>query len=222
VSVAVAVSGCLCGAAVGIPVAGVAFAIPAEGKPNLPPGWWRGRPAPLWAVLAIAAATAAAALVIARRLPAHPAIVGYLAIAGGGTGLAIIDLRVRRLPFALTGALYAIGSASLTANQLAHEQRPNESLLRAAAATIIVTAAFLCLALMFAGQLGLGDVVLVGVLAGMLAYLSWAAVVLGFAAGLLLQLPAALAILVRRQRRAFLPLGSSLVVGWLIAVATVA
>jgi Type IV leader peptidase family len=209
-----------CAAVIAVPMTGAAFAVPVEGNARLSAGWWYARSARRWTVLAMVAVTAAAVFAIARRLPATPEAVAYLATATGGVGLAVIDLRVRRLPFPLTGVLYAVCALSLTANQLLHQQRPGESLPRAAGTAALVTTAFLVLALVFAGQLGLGDVVLVGLLTGLLAYRNWPAVVLGLAVGLLLQLPAALLAMARGQRGAAFPLGASLIAGWLIVIAT--
>jgi hypothetical protein len=118
---------------------------------------------------------------------------------------------------AVTGAAVFVTARRLPATPEA-QQQPGESLLRATATTVLVAMAFLIFALVFAGQLGLGDVVLIGLLSGTLAYRSWVSAVAGLAAGLLLQVPAVLVAAARGQRRASFPLGPALGAGWLIAL----
>jgi leader peptidase (prepilin peptidase)/N-methyltransferase len=80
---------------------------------------------------------------------------------------------------------------------------------------------FLAVALALPGQLGLGDVVLIGWIAMTLAWLGWDRLGVGLLAGLLLQAVAAAVALVwlrRRNMDAGLPMGAALVAGWLLAV----
>lgn len=95
---------------------------------------------------------------------------------------------------------------------------------RATAAGLVVSAAFLGLALALPGQLGLGDVVLVGWIASTLAWLNWSNLVLGLVTGVSLQFLAAIALLLfrRTSRGAALPMGPAMWVGWLIGVVTAA
>jgi hypothetical protein len=136
------------------------------------------------------------------------------------TALAIIDLRVRRLPYVLTGVMY--GScvvAFLVSTAMTGEVWP---LVRALVAGSLAFLAFLALALALPGQLGLGDVVLVGWIALSLGWFAWWAVVVGLLVGLIVQATVALMFLVGSRPRRTLPVGPALLFGWLVGVVAAA
>jgi hypothetical protein len=136
------------------------------------------------------------------------------------TALAIIDLRVRRLPYVLTGVMY--GScvvAFLVSTAMTGEVWP---LVRALVAGSLAFLAFLALALALPGQLGLGDVVLVGWIALSLGWFAWRAVVVGLLVGLIVQATVALMFLVGSRPRRTLPVGPALLFGWLVGVVAAA
>jgi leader peptidase (prepilin peptidase)/N-methyltransferase len=131
--------------------------------------------------------------------------------------LAIIDVRCRRLPHALTGLLWAAAISSFGVDAVITKE--SEGLVRAAVAATTVAGLFLLLALALPGQLGLGDVNLVGVLALTLGWIGSRAVVTGLAAGIVIQAVVGFAaIAVVRKTRLQLAMGPALLIGWLLAV----
>ena len=90
---------------------------------------------------------------------------------------------------------------------------------RACLGMVVLFGFFLSLALAFAGQLGLGDVKLAGLLGLYLAWFGWSVFVEGM---LVAWCAAALAVAIRRLShvRGPLPLGPFLVLGTLIAILT--
>jgi leader peptidase (prepilin peptidase)/N-methyltransferase len=135
-----------------------------------------------------------------------------------GVPLALADFRERRLPYELSLPIYAVGAPCLTAAALVFGRWA--SLAQAAVAMLVAAGLFLVLALAVPGQLGLGDVVLVGGLAMTLGWLGWPQVLVGLTGGLLVAAAAGLASAARRRSlvRVILPLGPALLTGWLAAV----
>jgi leader peptidase (prepilin peptidase)/N-methyltransferase len=157
----------------------------------------------LWTVAAGAAAGAALALVIGPS----PLLPAYLVAAVPAILLAVIDLRCLRLPDRVVGAV------ALTAVPLAvlRPERIGTALLAAGA----VLTAYGIMA--FLGGLGLGDVKLAAVLALILGFAGWPAVLAGVLAPHLINGPIALFALVTR-RRTVLPFGPALLAGALIGL----
>lgn len=213
----VAVSGfAVTGALAGIPIAAIAYAAPAHGSLRVPQGWWRGAPAHPAAVAAVSLLTGAVAALVAHRLPLSPALPAYWIFAVLGVGLAVIDVRRRRLPYPLTGTSVA---ASLVCFVLAATTSGNpDPLLRAVAAGTATTTALLIMALALPGQLGLGDVTLAGAITLNLGWLSWHAATLGILGGLLLQCVVGLVVRVRVRSNHAVPMGPALLAGWLFGV----
>jgi leader peptidase (prepilin peptidase) / N-methyltransferase len=138
-----------------------------------------------------------------------------------GVTMAIIDLRVRRLPFVLSGAVNVVSVVFMGVQAVATQDFV--ALGRAFVAALGVSVTFLVLALAVPGQLGLGDVILIGWIALTLGWLGWSNLVLGLVAGLLLQFVGAVVWAVRRMPRGNpLPMGPALLVGWLMGVVAVA
>ena len=138
-----------------------------------------------------------------------------------GTGLVVTDVRVRRLPHLLTGAMYTVCVVAFGVQWFVDGQptRP----LRAGLAAAVVLVASLLLALALPGHLGLGDVVLMGWVALSLGWWGWRSVTVALMAALAVQaVVAVMTLLVGTARGSALPLGPALMGGWLVAVALVA
>lgn len=203
------------GAVVAVPIAAIAYSAPAHGSVRLPERWWRGAPARPTAIATLAALTGAAALLVTSCLPPSPALPAFWLFAVLGLGLAVIDIRRRRLPHLLTGTMVA---ACLVCFVVAAAVSGNaDPLLRAVATWLATTAALLIIALALPGQLGLGDVALAGAVTLNLGWLSWQAAVFGVLCGLLLQ---GIAGIIRAQAHSNdpIPMGPALVAGWLAGV----
>jgi hypothetical protein len=135
-----------------------------------------------------------------------------------GIGLAIVDVRRRRLPFVITGAMYAISASAIVAvAMISGDPAP---VIRALVAVIAAIGVFLALALALPGQLGLGDVLMIGWIALTLGWLGWEQLGIGLLAGLLLQATAAATLIALGDRRmeGGLPMGPALIAGWLVGV----
>lgn len=206
----------LAGALAGIPVAAMAYTVPAAGPVRLPRRWWAGGPARPALVVATAGGSGAAGALIGAAVPPTFALLGFWIFAVLGVGLAVIDARRRRLPHRLTGALWA--SSALCFLAVAVTGGGVEPVVRAAAAGIATAAVFLVVALALPGQLGLGDVVLAGAVTFTLGWLSWQAAVVGILAGLLAQGVIVVAVKVFSRGQAMWPMGPALLAGWLLAV----
>jgi len=131
-------------------------------------------------------------------------------------GLAIIDVHVRRLPYAITGVMYA--SCAVAFGVSAAGSGDARPLVRAVLAAALASMGFLVLALAFPGQLGLGDVVLVGWVAFSLGWFGWRVAVVGLLAGLIIQAAVGILVRVRAGPRRALPMGPALLIGWLVGV----
>ncbi|MFI5893211.1 prepilin peptidase [Actinoplanes sp. NPDC051513] len=157
----------------------------------------------VWTVASGAAVGAAVAVVIGPS----PLLPAYLVAAVPGVLLAVIDLRCLRLPDRV------VGLVALTAAPLAL-LRP-EGIAPALVAAGAVLTAYGTLAVL--GGLGLGDVKLAAVLALILGFAGWPAVIVGVLAPHLINGPIALFVLVTGRRRV-LPFGPALLAGALIGL----
>ncbi|MGK5679863.1 prepilin peptidase [Actinoplanes sp. URMC 104] len=156
---------------------------------------------------ALVAALPAAALGSSPLLPIH------LLAAVPGLLLALIDVRCLRLPDRLVAVFALVAVVPLAV------LRP-ERIGWALVAGAVVLTAYLMVALLPGGGLGLGDVKLAAVLATMLGFAGWPAVIVGLVVPHLINGPIALAMLLTRRGRV-LPLGPALLCGALVAVTTV-
>jgi leader peptidase (prepilin peptidase)/N-methyltransferase len=196
-----------------------ACAVCARPFPAGADGWVRAGPACscsggyAWTALAGAAVSTAFAVAIgpARVLPVYllAAIVGLL--------LALIDLRCLRLPDRLVGAL------AITAGVPLAVLRPDR-LGPAAVAAGLVLVAYLLVAALPRGGLGLGDVKLAAVLGLILGFAGPPALLVGVLAPHLINGPIAVVLLVtgRAGRRRQLPFGPALLAGALIGLTATA
>jgi leader peptidase (prepilin peptidase)/N-methyltransferase len=158
-------------------------------------------------VVPVGGATAA---LLAATIGGSPLLPVYLLATVPALLLAVIDLRCLRLPDRLVGALAVVGvvpSAVLRPSMI------GPALVAGGA----VLTAYGIIALLPGNGLGLGDVKLAGVLALILGFAGWPAVVVGVLAPHLINGPVALALLLR-GRRTPLAFGPALLAGALIAV----
>lgn len=205
------------GALTGIPIAAIAYAVPARGSIRLPRQWWHDALARPATVAATSILTGGAAGLVAGSLPLTPALPAFWLFAVLGIGLAITDLRQRRLPHAITGTLWIACSVGMAIESVV--TREAHSLIAAILAGAAVALLALVIALALPGQLGLGDVSLSGVIAMSLGWLSWQAAVSGLVMGIGAQ--AVVALVKRAQgasRRSRVPFGPALLLGWLAAI----
>jgi leader peptidase (prepilin peptidase)/N-methyltransferase len=162
--------------------------------------------------LPIAVGALAAVVALAARggvtllLPAHAA---FAVLASALTAL---DLRLRRLPDALTFPAYPLLLALLAL--------PGDApaLLRALLAALALTAGYYALA--FAGGAGFGDVKAAGAVGLILGFTGWGAVLTGTVYASLLAAAWALALLLTRRahRRTQIPFGPFMMSGALLAL----
>ncbi|OJF10763.1 prepilin peptidase [Couchioplanes caeruleus] len=204
------------GALAGIPISAISYAAPAHGSLQVPAGWWRGAPARPAAVLAVSLMAGVATWLVAWRLPTTT-MPAFWIFAVVGAGLAVIDVRRRRLPYPLVGTAAAASALCFAVDAAVHGSEG--SLLRALAAALIAALLMLGVALSFPGQLGLGDVALSGAVTLNLAWLSWQAAIAGMFIAFLLQGVIGLLVRVRTRAPATLPMGPAMWAGWLLAVA---
>lgn len=146
------------------------------------------------------------------------ALPAFLVLCAVGVLLALIDLRHRLLPNRVV--LPALGAGALLLLLAAAVQGPWDDLARAGTAAGALFAVFLVLALLAPAGLAMGDVKLAAVLGLYLGWVGWRAVVLGAAAGFVVQAVAALVLLALRRvgRRGELPFGPAMLIGALLVL----
>lgn len=206
----------LAGAFVGIPVAAIAYDTRATGPVRLPQRWWRGGPARPPLVVLTAVCAGAAAAVVGAALPPDLALPAFWLFAVVGVGLAIIDVRSRRLPHRLTGLVCVSSALCFMAD--ATQGGTVGPLLRAVGSGAATATILLLLALALPGQLGLGDVALASVVTFTLGWLGLQTALTGLLAGLLLQSATAIVAKLRHRSGTTMPMGPALVAGWLLAL----
>jgi len=200
------------GLVAGLLVARAAASLPWTASTETPPP---GPSVPAPVVMAVAAllfVLAALRFGISAELPA------YLVLAAAGVLLAVVDLRHRLLPnrvvgpASLAGALLLTGAAAVDGRW--------DDLGRAGLGAVVLFAVFLLLALISPSALGMGDVKLAGLLGLHLGWLSWHAVLLGAAAGFVVQAVLSLVLLAARRidLRGELPFGPAMLAGAVLAI----
>ncbi len=166
-------------------------------------------------MLALAAGIDAA---LAWRFGPSLVLLAYLVFGTIGAVAAVTDLTARKIPARLVLPAYPLAIALLAV--AAASQAHWWSLTRAAIAMVAVAGFYLLLGLAFAGQFGVGDIELGGLLGLYLGWIGWSPLAVGT---LLCWVLAAMAIPVCRRftdaggARA-LPAGPFLVAGALVAV----
>ncbi|MEU4526446.1 prepilin peptidase [Amycolatopsis sp. NPDC024027] len=161
--------------------------------------------------------TAVLFALLALRLdpPDLPAFLYFGAI---GLALALIDLDCRRLPDAIVLPSYPVLALLLTAS--AWWRGDWWSLARAGIGGAALFGFYLVLALAYPAGMGFGDVKLAGLLGGILAYLSWPALLIGAFGGFLLGAVAGVVVLAtgRGGRKTALPFGPFMIAAALLAI----
>lgn len=204
--VVVAAAGALAGPA----LAGLQLSAPGSG-PLLVPGWWRGGSAARATRVAVTAVAAAVVLgsfgLAVGWAPILPALCWLGAL---GVVLVPVDVAHHRLPDRLVLPSYAGCAVLLGAAAAVSADLP--ALLRALAAGAAVFAGGFLLALLSPAGLGFGDVKLLGLLALVLGWFGWDAVLLAVLGGFVLGGLAAVVLLAARRAtlRTALPLGPAL------------
>ncbi|SNS43583.1 leader peptidase (prepilin peptidase) / N-methyltransferase [Geodermatophilus pulveris] len=179
----------------------------------LGPGPVAVRPPLVEAVTALLAAGTALRFGLSWELPA------FLLLAVAGVLLAVVDLQHRLLPNRVVLPCLAAGTVLLVLPALADGSWG--ALLRAVLGAGALCTAYLALALVSPGGLGMGDVKLAAVLGLYLGWLGWAAVVLGALTGFVVQALVALVLLATRRigLRGELPFGPAMLAGAALAIA---
>jgi leader peptidase (prepilin peptidase)/N-methyltransferase len=162
--------------------------------------------------------TAALFVLVALRFGASWELPAFLFLAGAAVLLAVIDLQHRLLPNRVVGPSVGIGAGLLVLAALLGEHWA--ALLRAGLGAVVLFAVFLVLALISPRSMGMGDVKLAGLLGLYLGWIGWGAVVVGAAAGFVVQAAAALVLLAGRRvgMRGELPFGPAMLVGAALAI----
>ena len=149
---------------------------------------------------------------LAWELPA------FLFLAAAGVLLAVIDLQHHLLPNRVVVPSIGIGAGLLLIAALAEQEW--DALLRAVLGAVVLFVVFLFLALISPSGLGMGDVKLAGLTGLYLGWIGWGAVVVGAAAGFVIQALLALALLAGRRigLRGELPFGPAMLLGAAVAI----
>jgi leader peptidase (prepilin peptidase)/N-methyltransferase len=152
------------------------------------------------------------------RLDRLSAVPAYLWFAAIGIALALIDLELRKLPNAIVLPSYPVIAVLLTgAAAWQHDWWP---LARAGLGALALFGFFLLLVLIAPAGMGWGDVKLSGLLGGVLAYLSWSALLIGGFSSFVLGAIVGVAAMAagRAGRKTALPFGPFMITGALLAI----
>jgi leader peptidase (prepilin peptidase)/N-methyltransferase len=184
-------------------------------EPSLPD---RDRLAVGWSPLLLVG-TGLLCVLTAWRFGAVWELPAFLVLAGVAVQLTVIDVRHRLLPNRVLVPAFAAGAILLTLAAALGGEWP--ALLRAGIAAVVLFAVFLVLALISPRSLGMGDVKLAALIGLYLGWLGWVAVVVGAAAGFVVQALVALVLLAGRRigLRSELPFGPAMLLGAALAIA---
>lgn len=202
------------GLVAGLVVARAAASFPwSAGPPDETPPPGPAVPTPL-----LVAVTALLFVLAALRFGASADLPAYLALAAAGVLLAAVDLRHRLLPNRVVGPALVAGALLLTGAAAIDDRW--DDLARAALGAVVLFVLFLVLALISPSALGMGDVKLAGLLGLHLGWLGWDAVLLGAAAGFVVQAVVSLVLLAARRidLRGELPFGPAMLAGAALAI----
>jgi leader peptidase (prepilin peptidase)/N-methyltransferase len=175
----------------------------------------RGGAVPRWGT---AAGTAVLFVLVALRFGPAWELPAFLVVSGVAVLLALIDLRHHLLPDRVVLPAIAAGAVLLAAaGAIEGAAAP---VVRAGLAAVVLFAVFLVLALIAPSGLGMGDVKLAALLGLYLGWLGWNVVVLGAAAGFVVQAALALVLLVTRRigLKGELPFGPAMLLGAAVAI----
>jgi leader peptidase (prepilin peptidase) / N-methyltransferase len=162
--------------------------------------------------------TAALFALVALRIGTSWELPAFLFLAGVGVLLTVIDLQHRLLPDrivlpSIAAAAVLLLVATLPAQGWAH-------VLRACVAAAVLFSVFLAMALIAPSGMGWGDVKLAPLVGLYLGWIGWGAVVVGAAAGFVVQAAVALVLLAGRRigLRGELPFGPAMLLGAAVAI----
>jgi leader peptidase (prepilin peptidase)/N-methyltransferase len=175
----------------------------------------RGGAVPPWGT---AAGTAVLFGLVALRFGPAWELPAFLVVSGVAVLLALIDLRHHLLPDRVVLPAIAAGAVLLAAaGAIEGAAAP---VVRAGLAAVVLFAVFLVLALIAPSGLGMGDVKLAALLGLYLGWLGWNVVVLGAAAGFVVQAALALVLLATRRigLKGELPFGPAMLLGAAVAI----
>lgn len=163
-------------------------------------------------------ATAVLFALVAWRFGASWELPAFLLFAAVAVLLTVIDLRHRLLPNRVILPALAAGAVLLTVAATAGDAWP--ALLRASLGAAVLFVVFLVLALVSPRSLGMGDVKLAALVGLFLGWIGWGAVVVGGAAGFVVQALLAVVLLASRRigLRGELPFGPAMLVGAAVAI----
>ena len=166
----------------------------------------------------VAGTTAVLFVLVGLRFGASWELPAFLAVSAAGMLLALIDLRHHLLPDRVVLPSLGIGVVLLGVAALGEGNWP--ALGRALLAGAALFGVFLVLALISPASLGMGDVKLAALLGLYLGWLGWNALVVGAAAGFVVQALLALALLAARRigLKGELPFGPAMLIGAGIAI----
>ena len=167
---------------------------------------------------AVELGTAGLFVLAALRFELSWVLPAFLFLAAAGVLLGVIDLQHRLLPNRIV--VPAIGIAAGLLAVAAAAEQDGAALLRAALGAVVLFAVFLVLALIAPGGLGMGDVKLAALIGLHLGWLGWNAVLVGAAAGFVVQAAVALVLLATRRigLRGELPFGPAMLLGTALAI----
>jgi len=177
-------------------------------------GWWRPRRVSWrrWGTVAATAVLLTAAAAAGRPWPA------WWLFAAGAAVLLVVDAQHHLLPARLVYPLAAAVAAALTVAAISGGEW--HRLLRAVLAAAVVAAGWLAVKFAAPAAVGLGDVRLFALTAGLLGWLSWLAVLYGEMVAFVLAGIMAVLMIVPRPGQAIrgrqVPLGPAIIVGALL------
>ncbi len=157
-------------------------------------------------------------VILALRLGASVALIAYLYLAAVCVALFIIDVRMHRLPDALTLPSYVVIGALLLLD--AAVTGDWAALLRAGVGMVVLFGIYYVLAVVAGGALGFGGVKLAGLLGLLLGWSGWYALIAGGALGFVYGGVFSLILLASRRvdSKTKIPFGPFMVLGALSAV----
>lgn len=168
--------------------------------------------------LAVVAAVAAALTVGSAAARPYPA---WVVLAAVGAVLIVVDAQVHLLPGRLVYPAAAVIGAVLAGAALLDDDGGGGQLLRAILAAAAVGVFWLILVFLSPSAMGLGDVRVLALSAGLLGWTSWTAVLYGQSLTFLLAAALAIGLAVfkpqQRGRRMPVPMGPAIIVAAVIA-----
>src|SRR6476469_1200911 len=177
--------------------------------------WWRPRPVSARRLVTVAAVTA----VLAACATGGEPLVSWWLFACGGAVLCVVDAEHHLLPARLVYPLAAAILATLAATAAVTGEP--DRLLRAVLAAAVVGTGWFAVAFLVPSALGLGDVRVAALAAGLLGWTSWSAVFTGqLATWGLAVVTAGVLVATRpraRGRGMQVPMGPALIVGAVLA-----